>query len=152
MSEVEALHTATELLTDAMNDKHKITALIDSGCMTSSIDRKLVKELGLVTERLPRPIPVINADGTQNKGGAITERIRVRLSMVTRLFTHHEQIELLVTELSSPLFLGHDWLSKHNPSCISAFGSSLFYCPERLHHGSPISVLTQSSSREPRGA
>ena len=53
-----------------------------------------------------------NADGTDNEGGLITEYAEVQLVFDD----HQETINLAVTTLSSSnVFLGHDWLTKHNP-------------------------------------
>jgi hypothetical protein len=54
-----------------------ITALLDSGCTGSCIDKKFIKEKGINTKKTARPIPVYNADGTMNKGGSITEYVEL---------------------------------------------------------------------------
>ena len=85
---------------------------MDSGCTGSSIDSGFVQAKGLNTHPLPRPIPVYNADRTLNKGGATTHYVTLRLT----IGTHSEWITLGVTNLGkSDLFLGHEWLSFHNP-------------------------------------
>ncbi|EGN91222.1 hypothetical protein SERLA73DRAFT_39363, partial [Serpula lacrymans var. lacrymans S7.3] len=50
-----------------------VEALLDSGCTGSCIDSQFVKDKGYETRKIPRPIPVYNADGTLNKNGAINE-------------------------------------------------------------------------------
>lgn len=109
-----------------------VTALIDSGCMGSSIDEKFVKKYGLVTRKSPRPIPVYNADGTRNKAGPITEFVE----LVLKIQDHREIIELSVTNLGrSDLFIGHDWLKLHNPSIDWQEGTIKFTrCPSRCGH------------------
>ncbi len=58
------------------------------------------------------PIPVYNADGTRNQGGSITRYAEILL----KIGDHVERIDLAVTELSDrQIFLGHDWLARHNP-------------------------------------
>ncbi len=57
------------------------------------------------------PIPVYNANGTKNQGGAITKYTEICL----KIGDHAEQIDLAVTELGNQqIFLGHDWLARHN--------------------------------------
>ncbi|OCB87020.1 hypothetical protein A7U60_g5912 [Sanghuangporus baumii] len=58
------------------------------------------------------PRPVFNADGTSNEAGLIKEYVVIRIFFGK----HEEEIRLAVTSLvSSNIFLGHDWLMKHNP-------------------------------------
>ncbi|EGN91062.1 hypothetical protein SERLA73DRAFT_19403, partial [Serpula lacrymans var. lacrymans S7.3] len=65
------------------------------------------------TKKIPRPIPVYNTDGTLNKDGAIKEFIELRMSIED----HEENIHFAVTSLGSGrMFLGHEWLTKHNPT------------------------------------
>ncbi len=57
------------------------------------------------------PIPVYNANGTRNQGGAITKYTEIHL----KIRDHAEQIDLAITELGDrQIFLGHDWLARHN--------------------------------------
>ncbi|KAL5483420.1 hypothetical protein ACEPAI_8651 [Sanghuangporus weigelae] len=87
-------------------------ALIDLGCTGSCIDEGFVKRYGFPTQKYIRPRPVFNGDGTSNEGGLITEYVVVRMIFGK----HEEEICLAVTSLaSSNIFLGHDWLQRHNP-------------------------------------
>jgi len=89
------------------------TALLDSGCTGSTIHTRFVKNNNLPTKRLPRPIPVYNADGTLNANGAITETCKLRMTVQD----HVEEIEFAVSDIgSSDVYIGHDWLKQHNPS------------------------------------
>jgi hypothetical protein len=54
-------------------------ALIDSGSTGSCIHTRFVEEHHLITQKLPRPIPVYNADGTLNKNGDIKETVTLRM-------------------------------------------------------------------------
>ena len=103
-------------------------ALLDSGCTGSCVDAHFVSRYRLPTKRYPNPLKVFNADGTDNDGGLITEYIEVDLA----IGTHQESIRLAVTTLaSSNIFLGHDWLSKHNPEIDWKTGDLEFSrCPE----------------------
>ncbi|KAF8126088.1 hypothetical protein EV363DRAFT_1108585, partial [Boletus edulis] len=80
-----------------LDDQRQFTlcALVDSGCTGSSIDAGFVKAKGLNVHPLPRPIPVYNADGTLNKGGAITDYVTLKMT----IGTHSERITFGVTDL-----------------------------------------------------
>ncbi len=97
--------------------------LLDSGCMSSAINRSFVKKHELLTRRISVPIPVYNADGTRNAGGDITEYIETRMTIKG----HVERIDLAVMNLGKKdIYLGHDWLKRHNPSVNWKMQSILF--------------------------
>ncbi len=88
-------------------------ALIDSGCTGSAINQAYVEEHGLDTKKVLIPIPVYNADGTRNQGGDIMEFVELSLT----IGEHHKRIDLAVMNLGKKdIYLGHDWLKRHNPS------------------------------------
>ena len=90
----------------------KILALLDSGCTGTIMDQQFAKGKGLETHKLPQPIPVYNADGSINQAGSITEFVIVELT----IDNHKEQIAMGLSQLSThAIFLGYDWLRKHNP-------------------------------------
>jgi len=73
---------------------------------------KFIKENNLDTIQLPFPITCYNADGTTNKNGSVTEVIKMNMT----IGDHQELIQLSVTNFNNhDLFLGYDWLQKHNP-------------------------------------
>jgi hypothetical protein len=88
-------------------------ALVDSGCDTSSVDRKWVAQKGLDTLLLPEVIKVRNADGSPNAHGPSDKSLPGTL----RIGEHTEEVNLMVTDLPEqyPIFLGLDWLNKHDP-------------------------------------
>jgi Predicted aspartyl protease len=91
---------------------HTVEALVDSGCEGSCLHQDLVSRLTLPTQKLPRPIPVLNADGKPNVAGPIKETVTAEMV----IGSHMEKIAFGVTNLgTSSLFLGYDWLTKHNP-------------------------------------
>ena len=97
--------------------------LIDSGCTGSSINRSYVFKHGLDTRKTIAPIPVYNADRTCNQGGDITEFAELLVS----IGGHREQIDLAVTDLGAKdLYLGHDWLKRHNPVINWKTGTIIF--------------------------
>jgi len=72
-----------------------------------------MKKNNLDTCKLLFPITCYNADGSTNKDGSITEVIEIHMTMSD----HQELIQLLVINLGNhDLFLGCDWLQKHNLS------------------------------------
>ncbi|SJL00989.1 uncharacterized protein ARMOST_04303 [Armillaria ostoyae] len=80
--------------------------LIDSGCTSSAINRAFVQKHRLDTVKTAIPIIVYNADGSHNKG---------------------ERIDLAVTDLGAKdLYLGHDWLKRHNPVINWETGTVIF--------------------------
>lgn len=103
-------------------------ALVDSGCTGSCIDSRFVTRYQLPTKRYIAPLKVSNADGSDNEGGLITEYVETDLI----IGAHKESIRLSVTKLSSSnIFLGHDWLSKHNPEINWEKGTLDFTrCPD----------------------
>ncbi|SJK98948.1 uncharacterized protein ARMOST_02226 [Armillaria ostoyae] len=97
--------------------------LVDSGCTSSAINRAFVQKHNLDTVKTAIPIIVYNADGSRNKGGDITEYVEVRLT----IRSHEERIDLAVTDLGSKdLYLGHDWLKRHNPVINWETGTVIF--------------------------
>ena len=92
--------------------KLKVKALIDSGCTNTTIARKTVKEKGISTQSLPKPFNIYNSDGSRNGEKTIREFVPLEINSNG----HIEQIDAVVSEIKeTDLFLGHDWLVKHNP-------------------------------------
>jgi hypothetical protein len=91
---------------------HYLTALIDSGCTASAIDRSFVEKNKINTQKVAKPAPVYNADGTKNNGGEITDFVELCMT----IGGHQERISFMVTNIRShSIFLGSDWLLRHNP-------------------------------------
>ncbi len=100
-------------------------ALIDSGCTGSSINQAYIEKHNLDTKKALIPIPVYNADGTRNQGGDITEFIELSMT----ISEHRERIDLVVMNLGKKdIYLGHDWLKRHNPSVNWECGTIIFGC------------------------
>ncbi len=71
------------------------------------------------------PIPVYNADGTKNSEGSITKYAKIHLT----IGDHSEQIDLAIPELGNKrIFLGHDWLARHNSIINWKTGGLTFAC------------------------
>ena len=111
--EIDLKMTITTLDTE---EKFDIKALLDSGCMSSAISKRFVKEHQINTIKLPRAITATNADGTINAGGKITDMVRLKV----KIQDHEEIMELTVADIGKKdIFIGHDWLQHHNPEIDS---------------------------------
>ncbi|SJL04701.1 uncharacterized protein ARMOST_08071 [Armillaria ostoyae] len=97
--------------------------LVDSGCTSSAINRSFVRKHQLDTVKTAVPIVVYNADGTRNQAGNITEYVEMRMT----IGNHIERVDFAVTDLGSKdLYLGHDWLKRHNPVINWEMGTVIF--------------------------
>jgi hypothetical protein len=61
----------TRIRSPSTLEEYITKALIDSGCEGSCIDRTFVETNQIPTIKLPRPIPIYNADGQPNSDGSI---------------------------------------------------------------------------------
>jgi len=93
------------------NEKQlKVKALVDSGCTHTRIDEQLVKNKRIQTKPINFSFEVFNADGTKN--GEVTKVAPLEIE----INGHKETLEAAVMDLDrTDMFLGHDWLVKHNP-------------------------------------
>ena len=92
------------------NRKHlKVKALVDLECTHTGINKQLVRDKRIQTKPINFSFKVFNVNETKN--GEVT---RVALLEV-KINRHKEQLEAMVIDLNSiDMFLGHDWLVKHN--------------------------------------
>ena len=90
--------------------KLEVKALVDLGCTHTGIDEQLVKDKKIPTKPINFSFEVFNADGTKN--GEVTKVVPLEI----KINRHTEQLEAAVIDLDgTDMFLGHDWLVKHNP-------------------------------------
>jgi len=90
--------------------KIKIKALVDSRYTYTGIDKQLVKDKKIQTRPINFSFEVFNADRTKNKEVTKVAPLEIKINKYT------EQLEATVTDLNGmDMFLGHDWLVKHNP-------------------------------------
>ena len=83
--------------------------MVDSRCTHTEINKQLVKDKRIQTKPINFSFEVFNTDGTKNR-----EVTRVA-SLEIEINGHKEQLEAAVTDLNrTDMFLGHDWLVKHN--------------------------------------
>ena len=92
------------------NKKLKVNALVDSGCTYTGIDKQLVKDKRIQTKPINFSFEVFNANGTKN--GEVTKITPLEVE----INGHKKTLEAAVTDLNgTDMFLGHNWLVKHNP-------------------------------------
>ena len=88
-----------------------LTALIDLECTNSCINQTFIEKKKINTQNYKNLILYYNIDGFQNKARTIIEFVEVKLNIED----YSEQIYLVVIKLEkASLFLGYDWLQKHN--------------------------------------
>ena len=87
----------------------KVKVLVDSGCTYTGIDEQLVKDKRIQTKLINFSFEVFNADGTKN--GEVTKIAPLEIE----INGYKETLEAAVTDLDrTDMFLGYDWLVKHN--------------------------------------
>ena len=103
----------------------KVKALVDSRYTHTGIDKQLVKDKRIQTKRIDFSFEVFNADGMKN--GEVTKVAPLEIE----INSHKEKLEVAVTDLDgTDMFLGHDWLIKHNPEVNWKNGTIKFIrCP-----------------------
>ena len=88
------------------------SALIDSGATENFIDVQTAERWGLPRKTLPRPRPIVNVDGTENKAGMVTEACILEV-----LHNNKQHLQrFYVTDLGfDRVLLGYPWLSTFSP-------------------------------------
>ena len=90
--------------------KLKVKALVNSGYMHTEINEQLVKDKKIKMKPINFAFKVFNSDRMKN--GELTKVT----SLEIKINGHKEQLDVVVTDLDgTDMFLGHDWLVKHNP-------------------------------------
>ena len=88
----------------------KVKALVDSRCTHTGIDEQLVKDKKIQTKKIDFSFEVFNTNETKN--GEVTKVVPLEVE----INRHKETLEAAVTDLDgTDIFLGYDWLVKHNP-------------------------------------
>ena len=87
----------------------KVKVLVDSRCTHTEIDEQLVKDKRIQTKAIDFSFEVFNADRIKNREVTKVAPLEVEIN------GHKETLEAAVTDLDgTDMFLGHDWLVKHN--------------------------------------
>ena len=88
----------------------KVKALVDSRCTHTGINEQLVKDKKIQTKKIDFSFEVFNTNETKN--GEVTKVVPLEVE----INRHKETLEAAVTDLDgTDIFLGYDWLVKHNP-------------------------------------
>lgn len=112
------------------------------------VSKELVKNADLPTKERRRAVIMRNADGTENKSGKLKHDAEIQID----IGGHKETVNALVSDISSAdVFLGYDWLVKHNPEIDWEHQEVKFSrCPnnctiphETIHFGSYTRKLEQ---------
>jgi len=83
---------------------------VDSECTHTGIDDQLVKKEKIKMKPADILFKIFNADGTKNREVTRFVPLKVEINR------YREQIDTAVTDLNNiDMFLGYDWLVKHNP-------------------------------------
>jgi hypothetical protein len=93
-----------------------VLALVDTGAThTAYVSRDYVEANNMETEKLDKPLPLFNFDGSPSGGGVIDRRLRSTLQVVEG--PAFANMEFLVTKLpaSHAVILGLPWLQQHDP-------------------------------------
>jgi len=103
----------------------KVKALVDSGCTHTGINEQLVKDKRIQTKKIDFSFEVFNTDRMKN--GEVTKVAPLKVE----INGHKETLEAAVTDLDgTDMFLGHNWLVKHNPEVNWKNGTIKFTrCP-----------------------
>jgi hypothetical protein len=121
-------------ITDTNGKNFTVKAMIDSGCTHTCINEKTVIQKDIPRVKLPRPITCTNSDGTISGNKPITDFVKVKME----INSHQENIDAVITHLdSADIFVGYDWLTKHNPTINWETGTIKFNrCPPecQTHH------------------
>ena len=87
----------------------KVKALVDFRCTYTGIDEQLVKDKRIQTKKIDFSFEVFNTDRTKNREVTKVAPLEIKIN------NHKEKLEAAVTDLDeTDMFLGHDWLVKHN--------------------------------------
>ena len=89
--------------------KLKVKVLVDSSCTHTGIDEQLVKDKRIPTKSIDFSFEVFNTDRTKNREMTKMAPLEIEIN------GHKEILEAAVMDLDgTDIFLGHDWLVKHN--------------------------------------
>src|SRR6202453_4313434 len=107
-------------------------SLLDCGASGLFIDKQFVKLNKIMTQKLPRPIPIYNIDGTLNEGGTIKEAV----DPVVSHGNHKERATFWVCGLGADrVILGLLWLRLHNSIINWSTGElEMSRCPRSCGH------------------
>jgi len=89
--------------------KLKVKALVDFRCTHIGIDKQLVKDKRIQTKPINSSFEVFNANRTKNREVTKVSPLEIEIN------GYKKTLEAAVADLDGmDMFLGHDWLVKHN--------------------------------------
>jgi len=89
--------------------KLKVKALVNSRCMYTGINEQLVKNKRIQTKPINFLFEIFNADRTKNREVTKVALLEIEINR------HKKTLEASVIDLDgTDMFLGHNWLVKHN--------------------------------------
>jgi predicted aspartyl protease len=86
--------------------------LVDSGATHSFIHQKILDRNQWKGKPLEKPFNVLNADGSTNQAGKITQELRLPLTIGT---TRHYETFYVSNTGRDDIILGMTWLQNYNP-------------------------------------
>ena len=91
----------------------KVAAMVDSGATSLFLDQKYADHHKMWQIPLEHPIILYNIDGSLNKAGSITHKVKLQL----QIGPDYEEHEFLLTSLGlENIILGLPWLCSRNPA------------------------------------
>jgi len=106
--------------------KLKVKTLVNSGCTHTEINKQLVKDKRIQMKPINFSFEVFNTDRMKNREVTKVAPLEIEIN------GHKEILEAVVTDLNrTNMFLGYDWLVKHNPE-VNWKNSTIKFtrCPE----------------------
>ena len=106
--------------------KLKVKVLVNSRCIYTGIDKQLVKDKRIQMRLINFSFEVFNVDRTKNREMTKIVPLEIEIN------GYKKQLEVAVTDLNgTDMFLGHNWLVKHNLKVNWKNGTIKFTrCPE----------------------
>jgi len=139
-----SLKLMVELETTDTEEVKSVNSFVDSRATREFIDCHYTKSNRLHTQKLSKPIPVYNVDGTLNEAGSITEVV----DLILRYQNHSEWTLFTVTDLGKQkLILGHSWRGLYTPPCIPIGLRSDYQTPLGLHSDCSEFFLAEVSAK-----
>src|ERR1700761_6267999 len=97
---------------EGRNRTTKVAAMFDSGATSLFINHKYASKHNMMKIPLEHPILLYNIDGSRNKAGSITHKVRLNL----RVGKDKEKFDFYITSLGpKKVILGLPWLRHRNP-------------------------------------
>ena len=112
------------------------------------MSKKFVEKHQFPTKKLAQPIPIYKADGTLNTGGKIEEYVKIQMIIQD----HVKRMQFTISNLGeADVFIGYEWLKKHNPNVDWRESSVLFtQCPDECNYITTFSDIDTDPEEHPQ--